>query len=52
MNEYASERKEAIPEERFNMQEVGSNDNMVPDNIYAKLKKMNKAIPTVSNSWG
>lgn len=38
MNEYASERKEAIPEERFNMQEVGSNDNMVPDNIYAKLK--------------
>lgn len=52
MNEYASKRKEVIPEERFNMQEVGSNENMVPDKIYAKLEKMNKAIPTVSNLWG
>ena len=39
-NEYASERREVIPEGRFNMQEaMGSNENMVSDKTYAKLKK-------------
>lgn len=39
-NEYASERREVTPERRFNMQEeMGSNENIVSDKIYAKLKK-------------
>lgn len=53
MLHYALGRREVIPEGRFNVQEeMGSNKNMVSDQIHAKLKKMHKAVSIVSNSWG